>query len=147
MAKLKIEAGDWVVICDGAKALILENVGDQMFPNLRTREVHTQADPATREEGTAAPPRAHQTMGPGRSGVVHSGGQDSERSFLIDLAGRLDAALGAGEAKAFVLVAPPRALGMIREAYSPAVQQAIRAELDKDYVNMPVHEIEKRLAA
>ncbi|HEX2216912.1 MAG TPA: host attachment protein [Xanthobacteraceae bacterium] len=144
---VKIDAGDWVVVCDGAKALILENAGDERFPNLRTREVHTQADAATREEDTAAPPRTHQSKGVGRSGVVHSGGQDSERSFLVDLAGRLDAALGAGDAKAFVLVAPPRALGMIREAYSPALQHAIRAELDKDYVNMPVHEIEKRLTA
>ena len=30
MAILKIRAGDWVVVCDGAKALILENAGDGM---------------------------------------------------------------------------------------------------------------------
>ncbi len=144
---VRIEAGEWVVVCDGGKALILENVGDGVFPNLRTREVHTQADAATREAGTAAPPRTHQVEGVGRRGVNELGGQDSEQSFLIDVAARLDAALGAGEAKSFILVAPPRALGVIREACSPALRQAIRAEVDKDYVNMPVHEIEKRLAA
>jgi len=34
---------------------------------------------------------------------------------------------------------------MIREAYSPALRHAIRAEVGKDLVNVPVHEIEKQL--
>ena len=42
MANLKIRQGDWVVVCDGAKALILENAGDGMHPNLKTKEVHGQ---------------------------------------------------------------------------------------------------------
>jgi protein required for attachment to host cells len=147
MTQLKIRPGEWVVVCDGGKAQILENTGDEVFPNFKTKEVHTRADAATRETGTAAVPRAHQTDGPGRAGTIQTGSDDSERSFLTDLAGRLAAALGAGEAKGFVVVAPPRALGLIRNAYSPAVQQAIRVEIDKDYVNLPVHEIERRLAA
>ena len=43
------------------------------------------------------------------------------------------------------MIAAPRALGMIREAYSPDVHKAIRAELGKDLVKVPVHEIEKQL--
>ena len=31
-----------------------------------------------------------------------------------------------------ILVAPPRALGMIRQAYSHALRGAMRAEIDKD---------------
>ena len=58
MVDVKIRAGDWVVVCDGAKALILENVGDAMFPNLKTREVHEQTDAKTREIGTDAPGRS-----------------------------------------------------------------------------------------
>ena len=37
MSKLKIGEGEWVVVCDGAKALVLENVGDPKFLNLKTR--------------------------------------------------------------------------------------------------------------
>jgi protein required for attachment to host cells len=44
------------------------------------------------------------------------------------------------------VIAPPRALGMLRPAYSHGLKAAVRAELDKDLVKMPVHEIEKRLA-
>jgi protein required for attachment to host cells len=36
-------------------------------------------------------------------------------------------------------------LGMIRPAYSHAVKDAVRTEVDKDLVKMPVHQIEKHL--
>lgn len=39
MKKLKMKTGDWIVVCDGRKALILENVGDHAFPILHTKEV------------------------------------------------------------------------------------------------------------
>lgn len=42
MDKMRIDKGDWLVVCDGRKAHILENLGDEMFPNLHTREVHEQ---------------------------------------------------------------------------------------------------------
>ena len=32
MAGLKVSSGDWVVVCDGRKALILENIGDHISP-------------------------------------------------------------------------------------------------------------------
>ena len=45
MFNLRIHSGDWVVVCDGAKALILENAGDAVALNLKAKEVHEQADP------------------------------------------------------------------------------------------------------
>jgi hypothetical protein len=46
----RIEHGDWVVVCDGRKALILTNMGDHMAPNLRTPEVRRE-HAAGREQG------------------------------------------------------------------------------------------------
>jgi protein required for attachment to host cells len=54
MQKLKIRQGDWVVVCDGRKALVLENAGDEKFLNLGTREVYQHPDPKTHELGTDA---------------------------------------------------------------------------------------------
>jgi len=34
---------------------------------------------------------------------------------------------------------------VIRPAYTNALKSAVRAEVDKDFVKMPVHEIEKHL--
>ncbi|MCZ7659948.1 MAG: host attachment protein [Xanthobacteraceae bacterium] len=146
MASLKIEQGEWVVVCDGAKALVLENVGDRMFPNLKTREVYEHDKSPTREQGTDQPGRAFASVGEKRSAVEQTDWHaEAERAFLTDLAGRLDAAVTAGETKSLVMVAPPRALGTLRQVYSAGLRKALRAEVDKDYVKMPVHEIEKHL--
>ena len=54
MTALLIRHGEWVVVCDGAKALVLENVGDIRAPNLKTVQVFEQKDLATRVARHAA---------------------------------------------------------------------------------------------
>ena len=148
MDSLKILRGDWVIVCDGKKALLLENVGDAVHPSLRTREVHQHADEKTHEQGSDAPGRAISSVGEVRSALDQTDWHDqAERAFLADLAGRLDAAVTSGKAKALIMVAPPRALGVLRRAYSSHVRASLRAEIDKDLVRLPVHEIERHLAA
>jgi protein required for attachment to host cells len=115
---------------------------------LRTKEVHEQENPLTHEQGTDAPGRSVNSVGNARSAMEQTDWHDEqEKAFLNDLAGRLDAALGAGETKSIIIVAPPRALGVLRQAYSPQLKQAVAEEIDKDYVKLPVHEIEKHLVA
>ncbi len=148
MSVLSIHQGEWVVVCDGAKALILENVGDAKFPNLKTRDVYEQKVPSTRELGTDAPGRSHSSVGHGRSSVAQTDWHDqAEQEFLTELVKKLGAAVEQHQVKSLIVVAPPRALGMIRPIYSPGLRAAVRAELDKDFVKMPVHEIEKHLTA
>ena len=148
MTKLKINTGDWIVVCDGGKALILENLGDRMFPNLHTREVREQPDLSTQAQGSAAPGRVQQSTGSARSSVEQTDWHDeAERSFLKALADRLDFAVTTGETSALTMVASPRALGMIRSDYSSAVRKALHGEVAKDLVKMPVHEIEKQLSS
>jgi protein required for attachment to host cells len=148
MNKIKIGTGDWIVVCDGRKALILENRGDRMFPNLHTREVHEQPDPSTHALGSDAPGRVHQSTGDARSSIEQTDWHDaSERSFLKTLADRLNVAVTTGETSAVTMVASPRALGMIRSDYSAAVRKALHGEVAKDLVKFPVHEIEKQLLA
>jgi protein required for attachment to host cells len=129
------------------KALVLENIGDAKFPNLKTLEVHEHSDPKTREQGTDAPGRTINSIDSRRSAMEQTDWHDQEEQrFLRELAGRLYTAVNSGEVKALILVAPPRALGVLRQAYSPHVRNALRAEIDKDYVKLPVHEIERHLA-
>ena len=146
MSGLSIRSGEWVVVCDGAKALVLENVGDAKFPNLKMLEVFEQEDLATHELGTDRPGRSYSSVGHGRSAVSQTDWHDqAEHDFLLQLTQHLDAAIAAGKIKSLIVVAPPRALGVLRPAYSPALKAAVRAELDKDFVKLPVHEIEKHL--
>jgi protein required for attachment to host cells len=146
MSGLKINTGDWVIVCDGRKALILENVGDRMFPNLRQLEVHEHPDAATRELGTDTPGRVHPSMGTARSSVEQTDWHDeAERAFLHELAMRLDTAVRTGQTKALIVVAPPRALGMLRKAYTGSIRDALQNEVGKDLIKHPIHEIEKQL--
>ncbi len=148
MSKLKIAQGEWVVVCDGKKALVFENIGDEKFLNLKTREVLDHPDLKTQELGTDAPGRSFSSVGHGRSAVEQTDRHDQEEQrFLRRLALHLDAEVNAGRAKGLFIVAPPRALGMLRPEYSHNLRRALRAEIDKDFVKLPVHEIEKHLAA
>ena len=69
----------------------------------------------------------------------------AEQRFLQRLAVHLDAAINAGQTKSLIVVAPPRALGVLRQAYSHNLRAALRAEIDKDLVKLPVYQIEKHL--
>jgi protein required for attachment to host cells len=146
MSNLKINQGDWVIVCDGKKALVLENAGDEKFLNLKTKKVFDHPDERTRELGSDAPGRSFSSMGHGRSAMEQTDWHDQEEErFLQTLAKYLDAEVKAAHVKSIVMVAPPRALGMLRPAYSNDLRKALRGEIDKDLVAMPVHEIEKHL--
>jgi len=146
--QMNIAKGTWVVVCDGGTALILENIGSASAVKLDTREKSDHSNEPTHELGADQPGRVHQRSGGARSAVEQTDWHDqAEREFLESLALRLDAAIAAGEVRDLIIAAAPRALGVLRAAYSPAVRKALRGELDKDYVKTPVREIEKHLAA
>jgi protein required for attachment to host cells len=143
---VKIDHGMWVVVCDGAKALVLENAGNRNTPKLKTREVYSQVDHKIPELGAGPPGRSFSSVGQGRSAMEQIDRQDhEEQRFLAKLAARLDQAVLGGETPSLIVVAPPRAIGVLRREFSPHVRQAIRAEVEKDYVKMPVDEITRHL--
>ena len=103
MKQAALLSGEWVVVCDGRKALILENAGDNKFINLRSKEVYEHADPPTHAQGTDTPGRTHPSMGTARSAMEQVDWHDaSERAFLQKLALRLADALSRGETNAFI---------------------------------------------
>ena len=118
MSELLIRHGEWVVVCDGAKALVLENAGDAKFPNLKTIKVFEHKDLPTHALGTDKPGRTHSSAGYASSAVTQTDWHSqAEQAFLTQLVGQLDAAVAAGKTKSLIIVAPPRALGIIRPAY------------------------------
>src|SRR4249920_3608172 len=94
MPELLIKHGEWVVVCDGAKALILENAGDIKFPNLKTVQVFEQEDLPTHLLGADKPGRTHRSVGYGSSAVTQTDWHNqSEQAFLTKIAQHLDAAV------------------------------------------------------
>ena len=145
MPEVRIRRGDWLVVADGGKALILENVGDQKFPNLRMKETFEHNDSKTSDIGTDKPGRSISSVGSARSAMEQTDWHEQEEQrFLGRLAARLDKAVLGGEVKNLILIAPPRAIGTLRKAISSHVREAIHTEIEKDYVKMPLNEIEKQ---
>src|SRR5215469_13946237 len=83
MQRFKIRQGDWVVVCDGKKALVLENAGDEKFLNLRAREAHEHPDPKTHELGTDAPGRAFSSVGTERSAMEQTDWHEQEENRFL----------------------------------------------------------------
>ncbi len=148
MTKPIIKNGDWVAVCDGRKALLIENEGDEVFANFKTREVHEHKLLPNREIDSDRPGRVHESASTGRSANEPTDHHlQEEEVFLAQFSARLGDLVAAGQVHRLVIVAPPRALGFLRKTYSAPLQSAIRAEIDHDLVNLPIQEIEKRLTA
>jgi protein required for attachment to host cells len=145
MGTLNIAPGGWVVVCDGRKALFTVNAGDAEYLNLKVVEESESPSPATHEQGSDRPGRLQSVAGP-RSSVAQTDWHDqAERDFLRSVAERINVAVRDGDARDLVVAAPPRALGVLKPLLSPAATAALRGAVDKDYVHMPVYEIERHL--
>jgi len=146
MTNLESDPEALIVVYDGTKGIILENRGTRSYPELHVRQVHEQEDPRTSEQGTDRPGRFFASTGELRSVAEQTDWHDqSEQTFLRNLTHELQVAVASGAVTRVALVAPPRALGVLRK-YWPAIHRdAIKAELAHDYVKLPIHEIEKRL--
>jgi len=144
MLKMSFDHGDWILVCDGSRALILENRGDEKFPNLRTREAIEEPHESTRAQGADAPGRVHASVGTARSAVAQTDWKGlAETAFLEGLIKKLE-----HEAAAIPrlhVVAPPKALGVLRQAYGHRVKSVLGQEIAKDLAGMPIHEIERML--
>ena len=133
-------------MCDGRKALLFENEGDHTYPKLRMIETRTQDNPPTHEQGSAPPGRIFSAAGGRHAAVEETDFHDeADRRFLRDFARLLDRRIREDHPRSLIIVAPARALGMIRPALSMAVHGVLAAELDRDYAKMPSFEIEERL--
>ena len=147
MTTLKVHHGAWVLIGDGTKALFLHNEGDEEILNLRRLEVREQDNPATRDQGSAAPGR---TSSSGyRSGSL--GGTDFHRieedRFAAAVTQEINRGAQDNAFREIVIVAPPKCLAEIRRDLSAEAQKRVRAEIARDYTHHPIPEIEKLLAA
>jgi protein required for attachment to host cells len=70
---------------------------------------------------------------------------EEERTFLRTVADDLAQRVERGEIRRLILVAPPRALGLLRELENAHLKRVTVAELPHDYVKLPLYEIEERL--
>jgi protein required for attachment to host cells len=136
-----------VFVGDGRKALFLRNHGDAKFPNLRTEKVFDQENPSTHEQGSDRPGRLSEAHISGRrSAVEPTDWHDiEEHRFARKVAAAVEQMVRGNKATALIVVAPPRTLADLRNAFHPDVKACIIAEINKDLTKHSLIEIEKHL--
>ncbi|HUO91182.1 MAG TPA: host attachment family protein [Rhizomicrobium sp.] len=148
MARSPLQHGTWLAICDGARALLVENVGDRQFPKLETRAHFAQENPPARELASSGPGRVFSSVGKRRGAVDQTDfHEQAEHDFLRKFADEMARAVKAHDIRSLYLVAPAKALGIMRSLLPDTVHRVLAGELDRDYVKMPLHEVERHLKA
>jgi protein required for attachment to host cells len=146
MSQLKIPHHAFVFVGDGRKALLLRNDGDEKFPNLKAEKVFEDENPPSHAQGTDRP--GHLGKGSQRSAVEPTDWHDiEEHHFARKVAAALEQVVRTRKVKALIVVAPPRTLADLREAFHADVKACVIAEINKDLTRHPVWEIEKHLTS
>jgi protein required for attachment to host cells len=145
--KMLIPHGAHVMVVDGAKMALFRNSGKDFAPHLDLVEEKEKHTPRTSSLGSDKPGRGFQSMGSERAAYETSDfHQLAEDAFAAEAAERLASLLKGGKERA-VLVAAPRALGVMRKNLKPAVRARLIAEIDKDYAGRSAAEITQMLGS
>ncbi len=142
---MQLKHDAWVIVADGAKYLVLRNHGDDQFIDLRLIGKKEIENPPAHEQATDRPGRMPDD-GHGKSAF-----QDTdwhvleEQRFAKDLAADLMKWAEKGRFQKLVVIADPRTLGELRAAYADQLKEKLVAEIDKDFTNSPIEQIETAL--
>ncbi|WP_316167039.1 MULTISPECIES: host attachment protein [unclassified Bradyrhizobium] len=147
VSKLKIPHDALIFVGDGRKALFLRNEGDEKFPNLKAEKVFEDENRPTHEQGSERPGRVSKAHQSGHRSAVNAVDwhELEEHRFVHNVAAAMEQMVRSQKAKALIVVAPPRALADLRDAFHDDVKARIIAELHKDLTKHSVGEIEKHL--
>ena len=147
MQKPRIPHNSWLLLCDGAKALVLHNEGSADQLNLVEVDIELEHHAPTRALGTDRPGRVYQSEGGSRSAMQETDWHDqAEKDFVSRVSERFIARVAGHDADDIFLVAPPRVLGMLRKHLDFSAQIAVTAEIAKDLLKFPIPEIERYLS-
>ena len=147
MSQFLIPHDAWVFVGDGKKALFLRNAGDEKFLSLKAERVFAEDNPPSREQGTDHPGRGFKRAGTNqRSSMEVTDWHELEKHhFAQRTAAAMEQIVRDRSVKALVIVAPPRTLSDLRQAFHPDVKSRIVAEINKDLTKHTVAEIERHL--
>jgi protein required for attachment to host cells len=144
---MRIPSGALLLVGDGRKALFLRNTGDSEHVELTTEQVLERDNPPTREQGTDRPGRLPGADGVSRSAVGETDWhQLTEDRFAEEIADALYRTAHADRYDKLIVVAPPKVLGHLRQAFHKEVTERIVAEVPKDLTSHPVPDIARLLS-
>ena len=136
-----------VLVTDGRKSLFLRNHGDEKQIDLRTEAHDERDDRKDREIKTDAPGAIGQSAG--YSGRVAYEETDfhqlEEDRWVKDAAEDLRKRALSQDFEALAIIAPPKALGVLRKELHKEVERRVILTLNKEMTDRPIPDIEDLL--
>ncbi len=117
----------WILVCDAGRGRLFETRGDNPAWNLL--EVFGPGESRSKAEQAAD----------------HSSKDVDKRHFVHSMVTKLDQAMRSKRFDRWVLVAPPHALGMMKNDLTPELTKHLVTTVDKDLTHVDVAELIDRL--
>jgi protein required for attachment to host cells len=135
-----------VLVADARKMLFFRNHGDENRIDLRTEAHEARQDRKDREIKTDAPGTTKQSAGYGRSTYEEPDfHQQEEDRWIEEAAEELKVRVLRGDFGALAIVAPPKALGVLRKKLHKEVEKRIVCTVNKEMSGRPIPDIEALL--
>ena len=137
-----------VLVADGRKMLFFRNHGDENQIDLRTEAHDARDQRKDRDIKTDAPGTMKQSFGFGRSTYEEPDFQQQEEDrWIKDAAEELKARALRHDFDALAIVAPPKALGVLKKCLHKEVEKRLVCAVNKEMSGRPVPDIEALLDA
>ena len=142
-----------VLVADGTKVLYLRNHGDETQIDLRTESHDQREDRKDRDIKTDAPGTAAVRMSSGGGDVFRPAmeetdfHQQEEDRWIKDAAEELKKRVLRNDFDALAVVAPPKALGVLRKSLHKEVEKRIVCTVNKEMSGRPIPDIEALLTS
>jgi protein required for attachment to host cells len=135
-----------VLVADGRKMLFFRNHGDENQIDLRTEAHDAREDRKDRDIKTDAPGMQAQSAGYGRPAMDETDfHQQEEDRWIQEAAEELKKRALRNDFEALAIVAPPKALGVLRKALHKEVEKRIVCTVNKEMSGRPIPDIEALL--
>ena len=148
-----------VLVADGRKMLFFRNHGDEEQIDLRTEAHDERRDRYDREIKTDAAGASAHSAGVAGRGIGAAGGghvsrpameetdyhQQEEDIWVKEAAEELKTRVLRNDFEALAIVAPPKALGVLRKALHKEVEKRVIVTVNKEMTDRPIPDIEALL--
>ncbi len=135
-----------VLVLDGRKMLFFRNHGDASQIDLRTEAHDEREDAKDSEMKTDAAGATAQRGGYGRPAMDETDfHQQAEDDWVKNAADELKKRALANNFDALAIIAPPKALGVLRKQLHKEVERRIVLTLNKEMTDRPIPDIEELL--
>src|SRR5256885_13881771 len=135
-----------VLVADGRKMLFFRNRGDEHHIDLRTEAHDARKQRKDRDIKTDAPGTVQQSFGYGHSTYEEPDFQQQEEDrWIKDAADELKARVLRQDFDALAIVAPPKALGVLKKCLHKEVEKRVICSVNKEMSGRPIPDIEALL--